>query len=117
MFNIYKKITKFETVISYFACRDWKFHNDNTQGLWNSLPEADKTMFPFSMKELDWEDYHKTHVLGLRIYLVKDDLSTMPQAMIKWRRFYVANKIIKTLFVLLMIYLLYCVFSKLFFQP
>ncbi|KAJ3617955.1 hypothetical protein MTP99_005994 [Tenebrio molitor] len=86
MMKIYKKITKFESVISHFSTNEWKFHNTNTQDLWNSLTKADRKMFPFSMKELSWDEYYKTHTLGLRQYVVKDDISTLPQAMVKWRR-------------------------------
>ncbi|XP_044260289.1 fatty acyl-CoA reductase wat-like [Tribolium madens] len=114
MVKIYKKITKFESVISHFSTNEWKFHNDNTQALWNFINDDDRAMFPFSMKTLDWDEYHKTHALGLRQYLVKDDISTLPQAKIKWKRFYIANKVIKYLVFSVIFYVIYSIFLTLF---
>lgn len=86
MTKIYKKIHKFEDVIAYFATMEWKFYNKNTQDLWNHLSEADKKMFPFSMKELKWDEFHQTQTVGVRVYVLNDPLSTLPQAQKKWKR-------------------------------
>lgn len=87
MLKVYKKVNKFTFVLSYFTTNSWKFTNDNVQGLWEEISEADKRVFPFSIKELDWDDFFQTQMLGLRTFIIKDDLSTIPQARKKWRRF------------------------------
>lgn len=86
MMKAYKKVNKFTYVLSYFATNSWKFTNDNVQALWGEMSEVDKRVFPFSMKDLDWNYYYRTQMLGLRTFFLKDDLSTIPQARIKWRR-------------------------------
>lgn len=86
MVNVYKKINKFASVIAYFSTKTWKFSNDNVQALWDELPEVDKKVFPFTMRDVDWDDFFRTQILGLRVFFVKDDLSTLPQARKKWQR-------------------------------
>ncbi|KAJ3651264.1 hypothetical protein Zmor_017314 [Zophobas morio] len=113
MLKIYKKIIKFESVISHFCSNEWKFYNDNTQALWKGCSSADQKMFPFSIKELDWNEYQKTHCLGLRTFVIKDDPSTIPQAKPKWRRFYLAHKLLKAVFYFVIVYMLYSVLGRL----
>lgn len=86
MVKAYKKVNKFTYVISHFATNSWKFTNNNVQTLWNDMSDVDKRVFPFSMKNLDWDYYFQTQMLGLRTFFVKDELSTLPQARRKWRR-------------------------------
>ncbi|CAH0712960.1 unnamed protein product, partial [Brenthis ino] len=76
----YKKIRKYLEVISYFTLREWKFHNKNTVSLLKELDDADKHTFNFDIESLKWEEYCKDYLLGMRLYLVKDPLETLPQA-------------------------------------
>lgn len=87
LLKVYKKINKFGEVIAYFGLKEWKFKNNNVQQLWKSLTPDDKKLFTFDMKELSWAKFMETHCLGLRMYLVKDDLSTLPQARKRWQRY------------------------------
>ena len=87
MVKIYKKINKFSDVISYFTTRDWKFTNDNVQSLWEKMEKGDKQLFDFNMDELNWEKFFYGYVRGVRTYLIKDDLSTVPQAKQKYKRY------------------------------
>lgn len=43
-------------------------------------------MFNFDMKQLNWDKFFYNYIRGLRVYLLKDDLSTLPQAMVRWKR-------------------------------
>lgn len=86
MMKAYKKIHKFSDVISYFCTNQWKFNNKNVLDLWNRTSFNDKKTFSFNLKNLDWSDYFYHHVRGLRTYILKDPLSTIPVAKIKRRR-------------------------------
>lgn len=70
----------------FFANKEWEFHDNNTKALWDGLSEADKKLFFFDIKEMSWDYYAKACAIGLRLYLVKDDLHTLKDARIKWRR-------------------------------
>uniref|UniRef100_A0A1B6D3B3 Fatty acyl-CoA reductase C-terminal domain-containing protein n=2 Tax=Clastoptera arizonana TaxID=38151 RepID=A0A1B6D3B3_9HEMI len=98
LFQIYKKIDKFSSVLSYFSTQSWKFSNQRVQSLWDRLSPEDKQVFQFNMKELDWDRFFYNYIRGIRVYLVKDDLSTLPQAMIRWKRFYWAHQFLKLIF-------------------
>jgi fatty acyl-CoA reductase len=73
-------------VISYFSTRDWKVTNTNVQELWQKLDEDDRKLFDFNIDELDWDKYIYTYVRGIRLYLLKDDMSTLPAAIARYKR-------------------------------
>jgi len=76
----YKKIHKFSEVIAYFALQSWTFHNNNTTLLIKKMSKLDQSLFRFDMTELNWSEYFKNHVLGIRQYIVKDSIDTIPEA-------------------------------------
>lgn len=71
---------KFTKILSYFANNEWLFTNNNIQQLWQTLDVKDKKLFYFSMADMDWLEYFRNYTLGLRVYLYKDDESTLPAA-------------------------------------
>ncbi|XP_034827517.1 fatty acyl-CoA reductase wat-like [Maniola hyperantus] len=79
----YQKIDKFSAVIGYFALREWKFHNKNTQNLYKELCEIDKELFNFDMSSVNWDEYCKAYIKGVRVHLLKDPLDTIPQSLRK----------------------------------
>jgi len=84
--KIYKKIKKANAALSFFANKQWDFNDDNTRSLWNEMSEADQKLFFFDIKEMSWDYYARACAIGLRLYLVKDDLHTLKNARIKWER-------------------------------
>lgn len=73
-------------MLLYFGKRQWTFVNDNVQELWNTLDSRDKELFNFDIDQLSWDYFSQAHCLGLRIYLLKDDVHTLPAARIRWKR-------------------------------
>ncbi|CAH0713000.1 unnamed protein product, partial [Brenthis ino] len=76
----YQKIGKFSKVISFFAIREWKFHNKNTLQLIKELDDTDRHIFNLDIESLKWSEYYKDYIKGVRLYLLKDPLETIPQA-------------------------------------
>ncbi|XP_045457865.1 fatty acyl-CoA reductase wat-like [Melitaea cinxia] len=72
----YTKIAKFFALTNYFGLREWKFSNDNTQNLFKELSDVDKRTFNFDVSSLDWKEYFKIYVKGLRQYILTDSLKT-----------------------------------------
>ena len=96
MLKIYKKIHKFMDVLKYFATKEWKFSNDNFKALLNKMtPEDYKEHFACDIKNVNWDRYFQTYVKGIRIYLIKDPLDTLPQARVKWQRLYWIHQALK----------------------
>lgn len=73
-------------VISYFATRTWVFTNENVQKLWSELNQEDQDLFLFDMRQLEWNEFFKNYMKGIRIYLVKDPMTTLPAALKRWDR-------------------------------
>ncbi|XP_050540836.1 fatty acyl-CoA reductase wat-like isoform X3 [Daktulosphaira vitifoliae] len=95
--KIYQKTKKASEALVFFAHRQWDFRNDNTQALWSELSESDKDKFFFDMNTMSWDYYARACALGLRLYLVKDDINTLKAARKKWKKLYVAHILLKTI--------------------
>lgn len=95
MLKVYKRIHKFMDVLDYFSTREWKFSNDNVKMLANKLSDKDRQQFPCDILQIDWDYYFRTYMLGIRVYLIKDPLDTLPQARVKWQRLYWMHQVLK----------------------
>lgn len=84
--NIYKKMKKANAALAFFANNQWEFSDNNTSSLWKEMSEADKKTFFFDIKEMSWDYYARACAIGLRLYLVKDDIHTIKNARIKWEK-------------------------------
>ncbi|XP_033211757.1 fatty acyl-CoA reductase wat-like [Belonocnema kinseyi] len=95
LLKVYQKVHKFTDVISHFCTREWTFTNGNVQSMWDRLDSKDQQIFRFNMKNFNWELYFETYLKGIRVYLFKDDLSTLEQSKKRWIRFYWMHQITK----------------------
>ena len=68
-------------------------------------PEDDKLFF-CDLNRLDWVDYVKGYWDGLRLYILKDPISTIPAAEKKMQKLLIVNFVLKWSSILLFIYLL-----------
>lgn len=76
----YKKMHKFSSVISYFSLQSWLFRDSNTRSLVQKLSKLDQSLFNFDIAQLDWNDYFIKHVRGIRLYILKDPIESLPKA-------------------------------------
>ncbi|XP_060821876.1 fatty acyl-CoA reductase wat isoform X2 [Bombus pascuorum] len=95
MLKIYKKIHKFMDVLNYFSIHEWKFSNNNIRELLNKMTEEDRENFACDIADIDWDQYFRTYIRGIRMYLIKDPLDTLPKARIKWQRLYWTHQVVK----------------------
>lgn len=63
---------KFIDILTYFSLQSWTFHDENTRSLVSRLSELDQKLFNFDISKLNWDDYFKRHVEGIRKYIMKD---------------------------------------------
>lgn len=56
------------------------FEEKYSMKLWDKMSNRDKEIFNFDISEMDWRSYTSSYLKGFRVYLAKDDLSTLPQA-------------------------------------
>ncbi|KAK6644997.1 hypothetical protein RUM43_001273 [Polyplax serrata] len=79
LWKAYKKIHKFSRIISYFCLNQFKFEEKTPMIVWNKMSDRDKEIFYFNIADLNWTDYLDQYLKGLRVYLAKDDMSTLPE--------------------------------------
>lgn len=87
LLKIYNKIDEAQDYLSHFANTEWTFVNDNLLALWDTIDDQDKKLFNFDVNQISWDYFLKAHCLGLRVYLVKDDIYSLPDARKKWKRY------------------------------
>lgn len=87
LLKTYKKIHRFMDVIEYFSMRQWEFQMDNMNGVWKALTPRDQELFNFDMAKLDWDNFLHHYYRGIRQYLLKDPMDTIPEASARWKRY------------------------------
>ncbi|XP_067131251.1 putative fatty acyl-CoA reductase CG5065 [Centruroides vittatus] len=79
MMNVYKKVHRTINTTEYFCAWDWKFGARNVQELLETMSTQDKQNFDFDISKLNWDQYMKDYVLGIRRFVLKEDDSTIPR--------------------------------------
>ncbi|XP_070143023.1 fatty acyl-CoA reductase wat isoform X2 [Drosophila kikkawai] len=97
LIKLYDKIHKNIEVLSPFVDTSWKFDTNNTQHLWKQLSPDDQLLYEFDMSRLDWDDYFKRALAGLRIYLGKEDPGedSLKRGRVLLRRFTILHSILQ----------------------
>ncbi|KAI4499659.1 hypothetical protein M0802_005229 [Mischocyttarus mexicanus] len=86
--RLYRKLHVMLDVLSYFSLNEWKFTNERWIEVTKKLTTEDQKLFYCDMKDLDWDIYFRTYFLGIRLFVLKDPIETLPQARKNWRRLY-----------------------------
>jgi len=84
---MYKKIENMADMLIVFTTKEWKFDNNNTRELWSLLSQEDREKFWFSFDELNWNSYVYCTVDGIRKHILREDLSNIPRALSKNRKY------------------------------
>ena len=77
---------QYNYMVNYFGVNGWMHHDENMRSLLAKLTPVDCDIFSFDIKLLNWNAYLETCVKGARQYILKDDLSTLPQARERYKR-------------------------------
>lgn len=81
MFKIAKRYKMAADTGEFFAMHEYNFGVDNVVELLDEIDASeDHEEFMCDVKQLDWDTYLKNYVLGIRKYILKDDLSTLKSA-------------------------------------
>ncbi|XP_032678741.1 fatty acyl-CoA reductase wat isoform X2 [Odontomachus brunneus] len=97
LLKVYKKIHKFLDVLKYFCTQEWTFTNDQLRAMMSKLSTKDRDNFYCDIQDVDWNVYFETYIQGIRVYLIKDPLETLPQARAKWQRLYWSHQVLKVI--------------------
>lgn len=75
MKKLYVKLEKISDVLCYFLINEWDIDNENVLRLWEKLKENDKISFNFDISTIDIDDYFKNLLIGLKKYILKEDMT------------------------------------------
>lgn len=99
--NIYRSIDSSISTLDFFIQNEWKWGNSEFNRILKALPDEDKELFGFDMRKIDWKNYYADMTLGVKRYLVKEDIAELPKARNIHRRYKMVRWLSSTIFILL----------------
>lgn len=92
MLRISKKFARAAKAGEFFALNEFNFHTKTVQNLVGAVKSAeDGHNFNVDMSKengFDWDPYVEGYMLGIRQYVLKDDLSSLPKAKAKLNKYF-----------------------------
>ena len=95
-------------ILSFFACNQWNFDDQNTAVLYSNLSKEDQEIFNFDLQNIDYREYLTSVFIGFRKYILKDGLTDTLYARRKM-------KVLMVLTIILLLLYFYCLFRMLWF--
>ncbi|KAF9412371.1 hypothetical protein HW555_009116, partial [Spodoptera exigua] len=71
--TLQRRLKKVVDAVKFFLLNEWKFSDDNIRNLLNTMSPADKEVFNFDVKTINWESCIEDYILGARKYLLKSE--------------------------------------------
>lgn len=84
--KIQDRLSKAVTTLEFFTSNEWHFHNDNIFMLLGKMTEEDRRTFCFDPRSIDWKKYMLNYCLGVKQFVLKEDISELPRARIALQR-------------------------------
>ena len=87
MLKIVKRFKTMGKTGEFFALHQWNFASENFLLLQEAMKYPyDREVFSVDITGLEWESYLRYYVLGIRKYILKDSIETIPTAQKKLQR-------------------------------
>ncbi|CAJ0609916.1 unnamed protein product [Cylicocyclus nassatus] len=84
--RLYARVWRMVEALHYFTTRGWSFQSKNLPMLWDTLSYDDQQLFNFDIRQLDWDSYLFDYTMGVKRYVLKDDLNKIEEARAKLLR-------------------------------
>lgn len=82
---LYRKVQQFADALEFFTTNQWTMLNDRMRLVYEAMSEDDKLCFPADVRIVNWKDFVHIYCLGLRKYILKEDMNNLDQALKKFR--------------------------------
>ncbi|XP_054279765.1 putative fatty acyl-CoA reductase CG5065 [Macrosteles quadrilineatus] len=92
MMRICDKFKRTAKVGEFFALHEWDFKCDNQKSLSANMTAKDRKLFQSDVSQLRWDEYIKHYMVGIRKYVLKDSMDSLPTAKQKLQRFYYLHR-------------------------
>ncbi|XP_039738338.1 fatty acyl-CoA reductase 2 [Pteropus medius] len=86
MTKLLNRILKTISKLEYFSSQSWEWTTYNTEMLMSQLSPEDQRVFNFDVRHLNWSQYMENYVLGIKKYLLKEDMAGIPEVKQHLRR-------------------------------
>ncbi|XP_022378428.1 fatty acyl-CoA reductase 2 [Enhydra lutris kenyoni] len=80
MTKVMNRLLRTVSMLEYFVNRSWEWSTYNTEMLMSELSPEDQRVFNFDVRQLNWLEYIENYVLGIKKYLLKEDMAGIPEA-------------------------------------
>ncbi|XP_053961383.1 putative fatty acyl-CoA reductase CG5065 [Anastrepha ludens] len=107
MVHIQNKISTGLKLLQYYTTKDWDFRNENFQRLSDNLNQTDQELFDTSVGQVNWEQYIRGYIIGMRTYILGENEETIPKAKRVLRRLYILDRITTYTFYILVFWFLW----------
>lgn len=95
--KIYHKMQTHIDTLEYFSIREWQFRSDNQWIIRDQMDDVDKQNFDFDIRSLNWSAFMENYIVGIKRYLLKEDLSSLPSARKHLRKLYIVHNVASSL--------------------
>ncbi|KAL2734722.1 fatty acyl-CoA reductase wat-like isoform X2 [Vespula maculifrons] len=112
LLQTYKRIHKMSDLLGYFSTTECIYTNERWNKVIAKLSPEDRKLFFCDIKDLVWGAYFPTYFLGIRKYIFKDPIETLPQARIKWLRSYWIDLTLKILIACVFLVVIWATFGS-----
>lgn len=107
MVHVQNKISTGLKLLQYYTTKDWDFRNEKFQSLSDNLNQLDKEIFDTSLSQVNWEQYIRGYIIGMRKYILGENEETIPKAKKVLRRLYILDRLTKYTFFILIFWFLW----------
>ncbi|XP_006895133.1 PREDICTED: fatty acyl-CoA reductase 2 [Elephantulus edwardii] len=101
MTKLMNRLLKTIALTEYFINHSWEWSTYNTEMLMFELSPEDQKIFNFDMRPLNWLEYIENYVLGIKMYLLKEDIAAIPEAKQHNKRLRNIHYLLNTVFCLI----------------
>lgn len=81
MVRIYSKLQAAVEVLHYFTSNEWDFQSKGMLTIWESMAIEDRQTFNIDLRQLNWDHYLHDYMLGVKRYVLKDNMECAQGAM------------------------------------
>ncbi|XP_025994645.1 fatty acyl-CoA reductase 1 isoform X2 [Solenopsis invicta] len=107
LLKLQRKVYVSNNALSYFLLNEWKFYNEKVLNLLHNISEDNKEEFGFPYEDLDLSIFYKNGLIGSKLYLLNEKMENLDSAKRHYKRMKWIDIIVKTLFVVTIVWILY----------
>lgn len=74
-------------VVQFFTMNEWRFVSRRSKDLLEMMTGKDREVFNFDVRLIDWDDWVKSYVAGMRRFILRESPDTIPQARASLQRY------------------------------